>query len=137
MKRRTLMSLAVFALIALIALPALAHHPAADIIDAEIWEQIDTMVSDTPHGDMTFDTMGSMNEAVITGRVSDLERLVADDLLDYAALLDGDGSITIDFSSSRDATLTITQIGGSMPTADKAATPTESGTFSEIKAVFR
>jgi len=36
---------------------AFAHHPAADIVDAEIYEMIDENVSDV-HKDMTFDDMG-------------------------------------------------------------------------------
>jgi hypothetical protein len=34
-----------------------AHHPAADIVDPEIYEMIDANVSDV-HQDMTFDDMG-------------------------------------------------------------------------------
>ena len=35
-----------------------AHHPAADIVDPEIYEMIDENVADTPHADMIFDDMG-------------------------------------------------------------------------------
>ncbi|MCB1791887.1 MAG: hypothetical protein KDJ27_11985 [Gammaproteobacteria bacterium] len=35
-----------------------AHHPAADIVDPEIYEMIDDNVADTPHADLTFDDMG-------------------------------------------------------------------------------
>ncbi|MFW2372216.1 MAG: hypothetical protein ACN4GM_03780, partial [Gammaproteobacteria bacterium] len=38
---------------------AFAHHPAADMVDAEIYSMIDETVSDTPHADLTFDDMGS------------------------------------------------------------------------------
>ena len=38
---------------------AFAHHPAADIVDPEIYEMIDENVADTPHADMVFDDMGS------------------------------------------------------------------------------
>jgi hypothetical protein len=34
-----------------------AHHPAADIVDPDIYERIDENVSDV-HRDMTFDDMG-------------------------------------------------------------------------------
>lgn len=37
---------------------ALAHHPAADRVDPEIYAMIDENVADTPHADMTFDDMG-------------------------------------------------------------------------------
>ncbi len=36
---------------------AFAHHPAADIVDADVYEMIDENVSDV-HADMTFDDMG-------------------------------------------------------------------------------
>ena len=42
---------------------AFAHHPAADIVDPEIYAMIDENVSDTPHADMTFDDMGGAMEA--------------------------------------------------------------------------
>ena len=35
---------------------AFAHHPAADIVDAEVYEMIDENVSDV-HADMTFDDL--------------------------------------------------------------------------------
>ena len=38
---------------------AFAHHPAADIVDPEIYEMIDENVADTPHADLDFDDMGS------------------------------------------------------------------------------
>ncbi len=37
---------------------AFAHHPAADIVDPEIYAMIDENVADTPHADLTFDEMG-------------------------------------------------------------------------------
>ena len=37
---------------------AFAHHPAADIVDPEIYAMIDENVSDTPHADLVFDDMG-------------------------------------------------------------------------------
>jgi len=37
---------------------AFAHHPAADIVDPEIYSMIDANVADTPHADLTFDDMG-------------------------------------------------------------------------------
>jgi len=38
---------------------AFAHHPAADIVDPEIYDMIDESVADTPHADLTFDDMGN------------------------------------------------------------------------------
>lgn len=53
---------------------AFAHHPAADIVDPEIYAMIDENVADTPHADLTFDDMGGMGrdmddvEAAMGGR---------------------------------------------------------------------
>ena len=44
---------------------AYAHHPAADIVDPEIYSMIDDNVADTPHADLVLDDMGSaMDQAV-------------------------------------------------------------------------
>jgi hypothetical protein len=37
---------------------ALAHHPAADIVDEDIYLMIDENVSGTPHADLDFSSMG-------------------------------------------------------------------------------
>jgi hypothetical protein len=37
---------------------AFAHHPAEDIVDEDIYEMIDENVSDTPHADLDFTSMG-------------------------------------------------------------------------------
>jgi hypothetical protein len=37
---------------------ALAHHPAEDIVDEDTYEMIDENVSDTPHADLDFSSMG-------------------------------------------------------------------------------
>lgn len=39
-------------------LAAFAHHPAADIVDPDIYEMIDENVSTTPHATLIFDAMG-------------------------------------------------------------------------------
>jgi hypothetical protein len=43
-----------------------AHHPAADIVDPDIYAMIDENVSETPHADMTFDDMNN-GAATATG----------------------------------------------------------------------
>ena len=55
---KTLISTTVLAL-AFGSTAAFAHHPAADIVDPEIYAMIDENVSDSPHADLTFDDMGS------------------------------------------------------------------------------
>lgn len=42
----------------LVAFPAFAHHPAQDIVDEDIYYMIDSNVSDTPHADLDFSSMG-------------------------------------------------------------------------------
>jgi hypothetical protein len=37
---------------------AFAHHPAADIVDEDIYAMIDENVADTPHADLDFSAMG-------------------------------------------------------------------------------
>ena len=44
---------------------ALAHHPAADIVDPEIYSMIDANVADTPHAEMVMDDMGSAMETAV------------------------------------------------------------------------
>ena len=93
--------------------PVLAHHPAADIVDEEIYENIDSMVAETPHADMTFDEMGGgMTETTITyDTLSDFESMIArDDLLEYVELLDGVVDVSIAFNPDNTVTLTINQV---------------------------
>lgn len=77
---------------------ALAHHPAEDIVDPEIYAMIDAMVADTPHADLVFDDeMGSRTTTISIDTVSAADDLIQDGLLDGASLLDGTTTITIDF----------------------------------------
>ncbi|WP_291010102.1 hypothetical protein [Hydrogenophaga sp.] len=45
--------------LALASASAFAHHPAEDIVDELIYQMIDENVSDTPHADLDFTSMGS------------------------------------------------------------------------------
>lgn len=74
---------------------ALAHHPAADIVDEEIYAMIDEMVADTPHATLEFDDMG--NTIITADSVSEAEDLVQDGLLADLSLLDEDVTVTISF----------------------------------------
>lgn len=58
---KTLLSTALF--LSMAATSVYAHHPAADIVDPEIYAMIDENVADTPHADMTFDDMGGDMES--------------------------------------------------------------------------
>lgn len=92
---------------------AYAHHPAADIVDEDIYEQIDSMVADTPHATLTFDEMGGgMTETTITvDSLREFENLIAqDDLLEYVELLDGVVDVSLDFNDDSSVTMTINQV---------------------------
>lgn len=54
--KNSLRALVLAALFAPVA--AFAHHPAADIVDPDIYEMIDENVSTTPHATLIFDAMG-------------------------------------------------------------------------------
>jgi hypothetical protein len=82
---------------------AFAHHPSEDIVDAEIFEFIDDMVSDTPHATLDFDSMGNM--VITTEFVSTAEALIQEGLLSHASLLEGDVTITMEFPSDTEASV--------------------------------
>lgn len=100
------------ALTTLLSAPlAFAHHPAADIVDPEIYAMIDSMVADTPHADLVFTDMGGgMTEITITGgSLRSIENLIDDGVLEYASMLEGDVDVAIDFVDDGGVTLTISQ----------------------------
>ena len=91
--------------VSLASASAFAHHPAADIVDPEIYAMIDENVADTPHADLTFDDMGGMGrdmddvEAAMSGR---------DDVSpanDAAALRDEASSMGDDVAMDTDAAM--------------------------------
>jgi len=91
------------------SLPAWSHHPAADIVDPEIYAMIDALVADTPHAELDFTDMGmGMTEIEVRGlRV--LETMIDDGLIDYALTLDGEVSVSIRANADGGVALTISQ----------------------------
>jgi len=90
-----------------------AHHPAADIVDEEIYAHIDSMVADTPHATLTFDEMGGgMTEtSITTDSVDELEDLIDDEnLLGYVEELDGVVDVSIRFNVDSSVTMTVNQM---------------------------
>ena len=90
-----------------------AHHPAADIVDEEIYEMIDSMVEDTPHATLTFDEMGGgMTETTVTtDSLARFETLIVnDDLLEYVELLDGAVDVSLSFNDDGSVTMTVNQV---------------------------
>jgi hypothetical protein len=109
--KKTLITLAAISLFS--SFQVLAHHPAADIVDEEIYENIDSMVADTPHADMTFDEMGGglTETTVIFDTLSIFETMIArEDLLEYIQLLDGVVDVSIGFNDDSTVTMTINQV---------------------------
>ncbi len=98
--------------LALFSAPAFSHHAAEGIVDEEIYEMIDVMVADTPHGELTLDDLGGgMTEMTITTRtVNSMETMLDDGLLTYISMLDGEVSLTIDFDPSGSVEMTISQM---------------------------
>ena len=92
---------------------AFAHHPAADIVDEDVYARIDSMVADTPHATMTFDEMGAgMAVTTITAdSLREFETMVAsDDLLEYVEMLDGVVDVSLSFNDDLSVTMTINQV---------------------------
>ena len=92
---------------------AYAHHPAAEIVDDEIYAQIDSLVADTPHATLTFDEMGGgMIEMTITAdSLKEFEDMITnDDLLEYVELLDGVVNVSLSFNDDGSVTMTINQV---------------------------
>jgi hypothetical protein len=90
-----------------------AHHPAADIVDEDIYAMIDSMVADTPHATMTFDEMGAgMTETSVTAdSLEEFEVLIEEqDLLEYVELLDGVVDVSIRFNIDSSVTMTVNQV---------------------------
>jgi len=99
------------------AMPVMAHHMAEGIVDEEIYEMIDTMVADTPHAslDLTQVADGGMLTTTLTIETSAakfLEDMIADGIMDYFPMLDGDVTVIIEYASdnNRSATVTIIQV---------------------------
>ncbi len=98
-------------LVLTVAAVAVAHHAAAGIIDEDIYAMIDALVADTPHGEMTLEDLGSGMTEIIIGQVTlvSVERMIEDDLLTYASMLDGDVTVQIAFAGPRDVEMLILQ----------------------------
>lgn len=82
--------------LAVVSTPVSAHHPAADIVDEEVYAMINEMVSDTPHATLVFDEeMGTTT--LTTPSVSDAEDFIDDYLLAALSLLEDEVTVTITF----------------------------------------
>lgn len=102
---------AIVCLVVVAAGVAVAHHMAAGIVDEDVYAMIDALVADTPHATIDFPVVPpGMTEIDITAvTVVSLERMVADGLLGYAAMLDGTVTVTMEFDGGRDVDVIILQ----------------------------
>ena len=110
MKRLTTAAALVFVIC---ALPLFSHHAAQDIIDAEVWEMIDTMIAETPHADWTPpEDMGGgvIQTALSTRTIRPFESMIDDGLLTYLAMLDGDVLISMTFNRRGGVELVVSQV---------------------------
>lgn len=106
----------IFILMTVGILAAHAHHPAADVVDSEIYAIIDAMVSETPHADLTFDSMvfdddtgtGSGTMVIDSRSVSEVEALVDDGLLTEASLFEGGVTVEMVIEENGNVQTTIT-----------------------------
>jgi hypothetical protein len=102
MKKRLMTTTTLF--LSLASASAFAHHPAADIVDPEIYAMIDENVADTPHADLTFDDMGRPTDDVTdSGMGQASEDAVAEtnagetmNRMEQEAALNDDATDTID-----------------------------------------
>ena len=95
-------------LLCLTVSPVLAHHPAEDMVDEEVYAMIDALVADTPHADMVFDDeMGQMTTIITVDSVGATDVLIMDGLLDATSLLDGEVEIYISFPEPEETMLMV------------------------------
>ncbi len=109
MKR--LVTLVAVSFLVTVAAVAVAHHAASGIVDEDIYAMIDELVADTPHGEMTLDDLGSGMTEITIGQVTlvSVERMIEDDLLTYASMLDGGVTVQISFADPRNVEMVILQ----------------------------
>ena len=108
---KKLVALVAVSLVLTVAAVAVAHHAAAGIVDEDIYAMIDALVADTPHGEMTLDDLGGGMTEITIGQVTlvSVERMIENDLLMYASMLDGDVTVQIAFADPRDVEIVILQ----------------------------
>ena len=100
--------IAVAILLAVNATFVIAHHPAIDMVDEEIYALISSLVAETPHAELVFDDdMGDGNDLTVINieNVSVADDLIDDGLLVNLSLLDGEVTIKIEFPVEEESLL--------------------------------
>jgi hypothetical protein len=90
-----------------------AHHAADDVVDDEIYEQIDDLLVETPHADMTLEDLSSGSTTLII-EIDDAEtydQLIDDGLLQLINDLDGDTTVIINDTSDGGYIMTVLDSG--------------------------
>ncbi|MGB5276218.1 MAG: hypothetical protein WBO73_04530 [Gammaproteobacteria bacterium] len=84
-------------LMTMTATGAFAHHPAAEVVDAETYEIIEANVAESPHDDMVMDEMGSSMEQASGDAMGDAMQTAAAGVdTDAAADAAADSAATVD-----------------------------------------
>lgn len=102
------LSILVVIFLVMVSVNSFAHHPAADIIDPEIYEQIDEMLSQTPHVTIIDDMMTTtrLTEAadgeiveirVLADSMAAAESLINKGIVSFCSMLSGTTTITIEY----------------------------------------
>ena len=95
---KKLLQAALFSIV-IAAVPAFAHHAAEGVVDADVYEMIDELLADSAQAEMTIDDLAYTMD-ITTRTVTQMENLIDDGLLDYAAMLDATVTITFDADGS-------------------------------------
>jgi len=84
-------------LMTMTATGAFAHHPAAEVVDAETYEMIEANVAESPHDDLVMDEMGSSMEQASGDAIGAAMQTAAADVdTDAAADAAADSAATVD-----------------------------------------
>ena len=88
---------------------AIAHHNAAGIVDDDVYQMIDDLVAETPHGAMDDLPAGDPGAMITNVTIKQAEDLMSEGLLIYAGMLDGPVSVEIDLEDMRNVVIYIYQ----------------------------
>ena len=97
----------------LITTPSFSHLMTDGIGDEEVYEMIESLVADTPHARLAFESMPETGMTVMT-IIADspkfLRNMIEKGTMDYFPMLDGDVTVTIEYvSETTTAVMTIIQ----------------------------
>jgi hypothetical protein len=87
---------------------SVAHHPAEDIVDEEIYDMIDEMVAATPHADLFVEDDMTV---ITTDTVTVAEDLIDEGLLADLSLLDEPVTVTIEFLPTESSSSIFSTLG--------------------------